>query len=505
MGQVRIQGRLPADRVTSTTIGATECLDVNIMGGGAVGPTYLDDANDFTLGADYGNAIMAVFTTDPVDLGDIGVLSMTADRRLRVDATMGALTINSEYVDDAGFTVASDYGLAVGGVYTTDQVNANDYGVFSMTDYREQRVAVSTGGVIATVMQAWVSVQEDEGTTALAVAATNYGYYGGGIAGQRLRPFLIDIDDNSIENDQDPQLVINENYIYDVDDGVWRRQIGDGGIAEVNIDNIEGPFTVRSPLNTGFKSFDHPDVEVNRLVWQDPPYKDGRKNDEIPVGPCKWQIPLVANTFSSYTTGAALNNGSHGPYEGAYCINLYENSGGGLGCSKLPYFSVAAPFDMRPGHYDDKVLVLEGRCYCHDSYDPDSIYTFGFFIYDGANRQCFMIEVHQVAGVWGVFRCTADNASAVVSSPIIWAENGWNYWQLEIYPPNYNGGQGFKSVTINGVQYAMGGLAGYAVAALMHFGNMDIEVGTFLTAEPERNDALWDEITCWTYYEKYIE
>jgi len=500
MGSIRLHGALPGELVTTTTVaGGIEALDVNIASGSFAGSEYADDSAEFIIGTSDGTAIMAVFNNDPVNAGDIGVLSMTIDRKLRVDGTfssVGTMDTDDDSIattQDAQIVIPLLYGYdSIGGVWqrcTTDSFNI-------------LKVHIADSGNDTAVFSSTLSSFEDEQSNALAVSAGNYGYWNAGVVGGRLKPFLVDTDDGTIANDQTTQLVIPLNYYYNTNLLAWSRwSDGAGPVVNLATGTSVG---IDSPLNTDFKSFDHPDQEVNRIVWQDPPYAGGRKNDIIPVGLCKWQNPGVANTFSSYTTGAGLANLSSGPYEGAYCMDLYENSGGGLRLSRLPYVPIGVPFDMRPGYYDDKVLVLEGKCYCSDNYDPSAIYAFGFFIYDGTARQCFMIEIHQVAGVYNAYRCTADNASIIIGN-VLWGEECWNYWKLEIYPPQYAGGQGFKTLTINGVSYPLGGAAGYAFAAGTHVGRMDIEVGTFLTAAPERNDALWDELACWTYYDEYTE
>jgi hypothetical protein len=61
------------------------------------------------------------------------------------DITITA-NIEGDYVDDATFTVASDRGLAVGGVFTTDTIDANDFGAFKINSKREQFVVQDTAG-----------------------------------------------------------------------------------------------------------------------------------------------------------------------------------------------------------------------------------------------------------------------------------------------------------------------------------------------------------------------
>lgn len=484
--------------ITCTEVGVHECLDVNVAGGGVV-PVYQDDTGDFVIGTSEGVAIMAVYTTDVVDAGDIGVLSMTADRRLRVDAVFGGVVnLQSEYIDDTVFGVEEDYGQAVGGIYTADQINAGDFGVFKINQYREQAIYISRAGWEVSVRPAWMPVSEDETAIPLAVSAANYGYYGAAAVNSRMRPLIMDLDDGSIAQDQTPQLVIPLNYYYNTNFSDWQRWQG-AGAPEVNANITAMPVVdIQSPLNTGFKSFDHPDHEINRLVWQDPPYKDGNKNDTLPPV-CKWHLNMMTPDFASYDQATL-----YGPYEGFYCINLYEVNAAAatLAYNNVPFFPLGMPWEDRPGYYHNKVAVLEGRFHVRaDTYDPDVFYDFGFWFYDGNNRNCFMCDVHQVAGVWDVYRGTADGAHIQVGNVNI-SEDGWNYFKLEVYPFQYYGGMTFKSITINGVSYNISAFGGYSVASAIPT-SMEIRIGGNMA--PLSENCLWDEITFWTYYEEYEE
>ena len=213
--------------VGSHTIGGEECLNVYVSGGDAV-PVYTDDSGEFVTATSKGQAIMAKYFApdDDVDDNDIGILSMTQDRKLRVDATVGALGLQSEHVDDAGFTVDGDYGQAVGGIATGDQVHGTDFGVFAMTTHREQRVALSHNGWEVSVRPTWLNAGEDETATSLAVGAGCYGYYGAGAVNGRMRPLLMDLDDDAVARNQIPQLVMNENHYYDTGTDLWKRWNG---------------------------------------------------------------------------------------------------------------------------------------------------------------------------------------------------------------------------------------------------------------------------------------
>ena len=65
---------------------------------------------------------------------------------LDVNIAASAVTITADiegdYVDDSAFTVASDKGLAVGGIFTTDTINSGDFGVFKLNADRELGVFV---------------------------------------------------------------------------------------------------------------------------------------------------------------------------------------------------------------------------------------------------------------------------------------------------------------------------------------------------------------------------
>ena len=478
--------------ITATEVGVHECLDVNVLGAGA-GYYYLDDANDFTLGTDYGNAIMAVYTTDVVQAGDIGVLSMTADRRLRVDASVTALGLQSEYVDDTVFTIEEDYGQAIGGIATGDQVNANDFGVFAMTTHREQRVALSHNGWEVSVRPAWMLTADDETATSLAVSSASYGYYAPAAIGSRMRPLIIDLDNDHVEADQMPQLVLNENYFYSPHYSEWQRQHGEFGRSWVDI--IAMPAVeVESPLNTDFKSFDHPDQEVNRIVWQDPLYHGGAKNDTLPAA-FRWAIP------AGWTNGTYVRNvGVLAPYEGNFCLNVYDNTGV-LDYNQMPFFWLGNPWDDSTMYSANKIAVWEGRFQMRDNADGTAHYCFALQFYDGGWRRMFVIDIHAAAGVYNVYRGTADGAFAIVAAAPV-AIDGWNYFRLECYPPQHGAGPNFKSLTINGRPIAIGGAGFYSVATGAFEGTA-LRAGTFFANGIIT--SLWDEFTFWTYYHEYVE
>lgn len=66
---------------------------------------------------------------------DIGVTSNALD--INVASGTVIANIEGDYIDDSAFTVATDRGLAVGGVFTTDTIDSGDFGVFKINANRE--------------------------------------------------------------------------------------------------------------------------------------------------------------------------------------------------------------------------------------------------------------------------------------------------------------------------------------------------------------------------------
>jgi hypothetical protein len=66
-------------------------------------------------------------------------IAVNSSGHVLVDIQDTSLTVNIEgdYVDDAAFTVASDRGLAIGGVASSDAVDSGDFGVFRISTARE--------------------------------------------------------------------------------------------------------------------------------------------------------------------------------------------------------------------------------------------------------------------------------------------------------------------------------------------------------------------------------
>jgi len=100
---------------------------------------------------------------------------------LDVNVASGTIIANIEgdYVDDSAFTVASDKGLIVGGVFTTDQIDSGDFGAFKINADRELGVfvgeALPTGtnsiGDIANITNV-VSVDDNGGSLTVDGAVT---------------------------------------------------------------------------------------------------------------------------------------------------------------------------------------------------------------------------------------------------------------------------------------------------------------------------------------------
>jgi len=500
MAQNTIQGALsPTDLITSTTVVAKEALDVYIAGGSSTGSEYADDSNEFTIGASDGTAMMAVFTTDAVDAGDIGVLSMTVDRKLRVDGTFSTIG-NMDTDDDA--IVAGQINQNVNSLMMGLNWVTGDWERIESNSFNALRAVPSNGTIDAGFYANILATTQDERYDALAVSAGNYGFWDAGAAGSKLAPMIMDNDDGLIANDQKPQLVINENHIYDPLAMGWLRQVGTAGVADVNVTALPDPLTIQSPLNTDFKSHDHPDEEVHRIVWQDPPYAGGRKNDEMPAQ-CKWKEWDVFDSRAIYTTGE-IHDGTqdfYGPYEGYYCMDLYEFGEGGLGFDQIPSFDLGCPYDSEVAQ-GDTVIVLEGRFYENDDQAIDTRHEFGFFLYDGAWMNAYMIDVRQLAGVWNAYRGTAHAAEALIGAVPV-CEDGWNYFRLEVYPPNWGAtGGAFKRLVINGYETLFANLP-YQIVS-MRPAQVSVQVGAQHASDATAH-SLWDEITVWTYFEEYEE
>jgi len=126
-----------------------------------------------------GDTAIRTVATAPVGGADVNVrdaagnsITSTASA-LDVNVASGTIIANIEgdYVDDSAFTVASDKGLIVGGVFTTDQIDSGDFGAFKINADRELGVfvgeALPTGtnsiGDIANITNV-VSVDDNGGS-----------------------------------------------------------------------------------------------------------------------------------------------------------------------------------------------------------------------------------------------------------------------------------------------------------------------------------------------------
>lgn len=208
--------------ITSTLVGADQCLDVNVVGGGAGGgPAQLQVTNGAGVWTDVG--YFAGDLNVPVQL---------------------EVPLVSEYQDDTGFTVETDWGQAVGGIATGDQVAGGEFGVFAMTTHREQRVSLSRGGWEVSVQPTWIAATQDEATNSLAVGAGCFGYYGAGAANTRMRPLLMDLEDDAVASGQLLQTVIPLNYYYDTGEEEWKRVTGAAGALNVTVGNFPASQTV---------------------------------------------------------------------------------------------------------------------------------------------------------------------------------------------------------------------------------------------------------------------
>jgi len=76
----------------------------------------------------------------------------------------------SEYVDDSAFTVETDTGVAIGGVFTTDTIDSGDFGVLKLNANRELFIT-ATDLDIRDLSASQDNVAVSDGTNTLAVNA----------------------------------------------------------------------------------------------------------------------------------------------------------------------------------------------------------------------------------------------------------------------------------------------------------------------------------------------
>jgi len=124
-------------KVTATTVGTSDGLDVNILAG-AIHTEYADGTA--SAGGQKGTVVMGLDTTNST----LDFLRLDSSNNLNVNVQSGSITadIEGDYADDSAFTVDSDKGLAVGGVFTTDAVDSGDFGVFKINANRELAITV---------------------------------------------------------------------------------------------------------------------------------------------------------------------------------------------------------------------------------------------------------------------------------------------------------------------------------------------------------------------------
>lgn len=158
--------------------------ELRVTNAAGSGGTSATDDGSFTAGTGAGTPMMGFVTADAVDSGDVGVVAMSTDRRLHVDAQIvgqdadvtiadggnsitvdnggtfatqvdgDALTAlqlidNVVHVDDAAFTLGTSSGVMIMGFAGTQSVDANDAGAIAIDT--DGAVHISDGGNSITV------------------------------------------------------------------------------------------------------------------------------------------------------------------------------------------------------------------------------------------------------------------------------------------------------------------------------------------------------------------
>jgi hypothetical protein len=100
-----------------------------------------DDAA-YTVASDKGVVIMGVATSDTVDANDAGAVAMTTSRSLKTVVTNSTGTIIDPQTDDAAYTPASGLVSVIGGIVTTDSVDSGDAGALGMAADRTLYVSL---------------------------------------------------------------------------------------------------------------------------------------------------------------------------------------------------------------------------------------------------------------------------------------------------------------------------------------------------------------------------
>lgn len=145
-------------------VDANGYLKVNVKAGGGTGGTAVTDDAAFTAASGAVTPIGGFATADAVDAGDVGVVGMTTNRALyttlrtpnndsAMDDTNDAVRVNVvagsgggvTHTDDAAFTVTSDDGVPMFGMFddvAPDSVDEGDAGVVRMSANRNLYIQI---------------------------------------------------------------------------------------------------------------------------------------------------------------------------------------------------------------------------------------------------------------------------------------------------------------------------------------------------------------------------
>jgi len=212
--------------VTVTTIGPNEALDVNIMGGVVVAAVGFQVRNLGGIWQDVGYSAIPPsipIPTIPWDGVNQGAISPTwvalpGNETLPALAT-SAVCHGAYFAAPAGqevqpFLIDLDDDVIVDGQYPQLVIPLL---------YSYEPVGASWNRVHNSAL--WLTTPENEANRGLYTSAANYGYYLAGGVGTRARPLLMDLDDDWIEIEQIPQLVIAElhGYCDEPQEERWQR------------------------------------------------------------------------------------------------------------------------------------------------------------------------------------------------------------------------------------------------------------------------------------------
>lgn len=169
-------------------------LQVDIVSGGGTGGTAETDDGAFTAGSGSGTPIMGFVSADTVDSGDVGVVAMSTDRRLHVDAQIvgqdadvtiadggnsitvdGTITANLSATDNAvldQIDANTDFGAVTGGGTETGALRVtlanNSTGVLSVDD---NGGSLTVDGTVAATQSGTWNVNNVSGTVSLPTGA----------------------------------------------------------------------------------------------------------------------------------------------------------------------------------------------------------------------------------------------------------------------------------------------------------------------------------------------